>query len=121
MTQTRNLYVDTGTLNQLQRYLLTEPESESEHFGENRSVTYTAPFKNGYEVDICCHGVQYKEGYRNTAVTTATLYFNGMEVSSVDGYRFLGAWTFEHDGNTFVVIVLPSDPKSLSNLVIRGA
>ena len=87
--------------------LQSEPASESECFGEDETIVFTARFDDEYEADIKVCGVQYEEGGCNTAWTEAVLFKNGSEVCCTEPEdTFFGTWEMEHNGQTFVVHVI---------------
>ena len=91
--------------------LLTEQlASEDDCFGEDQTISVTAIFGNGYEMDIKCCGVQYEEGGDNTAWTEAVLFRNGSEVCcSEPSDEFLGEWILSSVEDEYVVNVKEDD------------
>ena len=92
----------------IQRYTDIEPTSEDECLGEDEIIAYNVQFKNGYEMDIKCCGVQYEEGSVNTAWCEAVL-FNRQEAEvccSEPSDGFFGKWELEDsDGNKYIADV----------------
>lgn len=79
-------------------HLLTEFD---EDFGEDRTITKTAIFDNGFEMDIKCCGCQ-----DDVAWTEAVLFHNGSEVCcSEPSDKFVGEWECTNDKDTYVVTV----------------
>lgn len=92
----------------IQRYTDVEPTSEEECLGEDNTISYSVPFKNGYEMDIKCCGVQYEEGGTNTAWTEAVLFNKqGSEVCcSEPSDSLFGKWELEDsNGNKYIADV----------------
>lgn len=91
----------------LKALLETEPETESDCFGEDESITYSATFQDGCRmcVDIC--GVQYEEGSSNLPYTQAVLYDQtGNQLSYTEPSDGIdGPWELEANGNTYVAVV----------------
>jgi hypothetical protein len=102
----KTIYVSKAKLNLLNKYLTVEPKNKSECFGEDNTISVTANFGNGMEMDIKCCGVQYREGESNLAWTEAVLFKNGSEVCcSEPAAEFEGDWELECDGDEYVVHV----------------
>lgn len=79
-------------------HLLTEVD---EDFGEDLTITKTAVFDNGFEMDIKCCGC-----LDDVAWTEAVLFRNGSEVCCTEPCdEFLGEWECTNDINTYVVNV----------------
>ena len=80
-------------------YLNAKGKNEDECLNENQTLTYTAVFKNGYEMDIKVCGVEYIDGEDNSAWTEAVLFHYGSEVACTEpSDEFFGTWEM-HDGN----------------------
>ena len=106
MEYTKELLLPKETLDRYNEILTTEPEDESECFGENETITETVKFENGYEMDIKICGVQFKEGESNLPWAEAVLFHNGNEVTFTEPSEdFKGEWWCKDDGNTFTVLV----------------
>lgn len=106
MRYERTITVPKNKANQIMRYTDIEPSNKDECLGEDDTITYTAKFDDGYEMDIKCCGVQYEEGGVNTAWTEAVLFKNGSEVCcSEPSEGFFGEWTLETNGDEYVVNV----------------
>ena len=83
-----------------------EPADESECLSEDETISYTADFKNGMEMDIKICGVQYEEGGSNTAWTEAVLFQKGCQVACTDVCdEFAGDWQLDYNGDTYIVHV----------------
>ena len=86
----------------LTKLLQEEPKDESECLGEDETISYTAHFADGNEMDVKVCGVQYREGEgeTNTAWSEAVLFnSNGCEIGCSDaGDDLLGDWEMEHNG-----------------------
>ena len=89
----------------IRRVLSTEPRNESECFGEDETISYTAEFEDGCQMDIKCCGVQYEEGGCNTAWSEAVLFNKkGAEIACSDpDDQFFRVWKLAADGNTYSV------------------
>ena len=110
MIYERTLYIPKDVLSRIQHYLEIEPESESNCFGEDDTISYTAVFDHGYEMDIKCCGVHYEAGVSNTAWCEAVLFHNGSECTCILGEdTYLGDWELAYAGNIFLVHVLENE------------
>ena len=90
----------------INRYLTEEPQTEEQCLGEDETITFTAAFMDGLEMDIKCCGVQFEEGSSNLAYAEAVLFKNGHEICcSEPSEDYLGEWSLENDGNTYVAVV----------------
>ena len=99
----QTLWLPKDTADRINRYLSVEPENESECLGEDNTIVYTFKFEGGYDMDVKCCGVQYREGESNLAWTEAVLFCHGSEVAcSEPSDEFFGTWELEHKGNMFV-------------------
>ena len=107
MTFEKMITISEDMSRTIRRYLQIEPENEAECLGEDETITYTAAFENGFEMDIKCCGVQYREGETNTAWSEAVLFHNGTECCCESGEdAFLGDWQIDYGGNSYVVHVV---------------
>ena len=83
------------------------PASSKECFGEDSTITHTADFGGGVEMDIKLCGVQYREGEDNTPWTEAVLFVNGAEACcSEPAEDYFGEWSLEYGGNTYTADVV---------------
>lgn len=77
-------------------------ESEDEFQGEDDTITYTAVFPDGKQMDVkCC-------GCRNEASWTEAVLFdrNGSELCcSEPGDEYAGTWELEYEGTKYVAVV----------------
>lgn len=90
---------DADAVKRIKEILETEPASESECFGEDETMTYTADFGDGITMDIKICGAQYQEGGVNMPWTEAVLCRHGNQlVWSGPDEGFFGAWELEYDG-----------------------
>lgn len=106
MRHTRILTISKADAETINQYLTVEPKSEDECLGEDTTISYTACFDNGIEMDIKCCGVQYHENESNLAWTEAVLFENGAEVACTEVEdEFIGEWVCEYDNDEYVVIV----------------
>lgn len=84
----------------------TEPRCEDDCFGEDETITHTAIFGNGIEMDIKICGVQFIEGECNTPFTEAILFKDGYEVACSEPSEGLdGEWELEYNDVLYQVIV----------------
>lgn len=91
----------------INKYLHQQPSCAEECLGEDSTITKTAVFPDGIEMDIKCCGVQYREEEEdNTAWTEAVLFHNGQEVCCTDCFdEYLGTWALMHDDIEYVVTI----------------
>ena len=112
MVINKNLWLRKSELEDLRALLSHEPASESECFGEDKTISHTVSFGNGVEMDIKVCGVQYHEGESNTAWSEAVLFVNGSEVACSEPSDAIdGEWILDHDGDEFRAVVreLPTE------------
>lgn len=103
----RNIIISKEEMERLRRYLEHEPASEKECLSEDETVTYTADFGNGMEMDVKVCGVQYIEGGNNTAWSEAVLFENGSEVCCTEPDEALeGEWRLIYEGTEYVADVM---------------
>ena len=107
MRYEKTITINKAAADMINRYLTIEPTCADECLGEDETIIYTAVFDNGFEVDIKCCGVQYREDEDcNTAWCEAVLFKNGNEICCVYGEDdFLGEWELEYGNDEYVVIV----------------
>ena len=111
----KTIYVPDRVLEQINRYLATEPKSADECLGEDGAIVYTANFGDGYEMDIKCCGVRYFEGDANMPWTEAVLFLNGSELRcSEPSEDFEGEWVITYGGEDFIVDIVPESKRSES-------
>ena len=103
----KKLYISHAELEQINRYLQIEPTCADECLGEDITITHTAIFEDGIEIDIKCCGVQYDEDAEsNTAWIEAVLFKNGHQICYTEpSDEYLVEWTFETDGNEYIVLI----------------
>lgn len=106
------IYKKDITLTYAENNLIQKYLSGKEYLSEDNTISFTADFGEGMEMDIKVCGVQYQEEEDNSAWTEAVLFKNGSEVSHTDVCdEILGEWICEdHDGNQYVVNVKVSEP-----------
>lgn len=103
----RHISVSKSTADMINELLTVEPKCESECYGEDETLSYTAKFGYGIEMDVKVCGVQYEEGGSNTAWTEAVLFDHGSEVAHTDVCdTFTGEWELEYDGKKYITEVL---------------
>jgi hypothetical protein len=102
----KTIYVSQTLLNMVNKHLTVEPTCREECLGEDNTISVTADFGNGIEMDIKCCSVQYEEGESNLAWTEAVLFRSGSEVCcSEPSDEFEGEWELEYKGDKYVVHV----------------
>ncbi len=101
------LMIPPKTVDFIEKRLREEPRTEEECMGEDETLSYTAAFPDGYEMDIKLCGVQFCEGVSNLPYTEAVLFHHGSEVCcSEPDDSFLGTWTLnDHDEEYNVTVV----------------
>ena len=78
---------------------------EEEYQGEDDTISKTAIFPNGFEMDIKCCGSDDGPSW-----TEAVLFENGHErCCSEPDYEILGEWILECDGISYHVFVRTTD------------
>lgn len=83
---------------------------QGHELGEDETITYTARFDNGIEMDIKICGVHFKENEDNTPWTEAVLFDHGCEVCCTEpSDSFFGEWELEIDGTVYKVLVTPEE------------
>ena len=90
-------------------YLLSyNPKNETECFGEDETISVTAIFDHGYEVDIKLCGVQFDEREEdNRPWTEAVLFNNGYEITTTEvNNEFFGVWELETEDIKFKILVV---------------
>ena len=107
MIEKRTLKISSIDMRRLDAALnWKDGDDPSLRLGEDTTISYTAYFDNGYEVDMKICGVRYEEGSNNSAWTEAVLFLNGAEIACTEvNDDLLGEWTFTICDKTFVVIV----------------
>ena len=88
------------------RHRLTfHPQSEDECFTD--TLSFTADFGNGIEMDDKLCGVDYESGGDNRPWTEAVLFKNGSEIGHTDpDDKFFTIWEIEDDDIRYRVIVI---------------
>lgn len=112
MAKYRETIVISNELDKKIRKWLNNPETPEETLHEDETVTITAGFPNGVQMDIKCCGVQFNEDEDNSAWTEAVLFApDGYEIScSEPADTFTGEWICEDGaGNIYTVIVKTID------------
>ena len=96
-----------GDKERINRYLAVEPSDMENGQSEDETISVTARFANGFECDVKCCGVQYREGESNLSWTEAVLFDKkGAEVAcSEPDSRFFKTWEIEHEGDLYKVHV----------------
>lgn len=107
MRYEKTIVVGKGEADMITRYLTVEPSCAEECLGEDETITYTARFDNGVEVDVKCCGVRYREDEEcNTAWCEAVLFDGRVEACCDYGEDdFFGEWQLEYGGDDYIVLV----------------
>lgn len=101
--QRREIIIPKKNAEYLKKLLHTVPQSESDCFGEDETISHTAVFENGIEMDIKVCGVQYEEDEENLPWTEAVLFDHGSEVCcSEPAEEFFGSWELEYNGTKYI-------------------
>lgn len=94
----------------INKYLSVQPSDPSECLSEDETITETANFGNGMEMDVKCCGVQFVEGTDNRAWAEAVLFCHGSEVNHTPiDCEFDGDWELEYNGDTYITYVVQGD------------
>ena len=101
-TRKKEIEISASTVRKMHKYL-----SGEEYLPEDVTISFTADFGDGYEMDIKVCGVQEEEDSDNSAWSEAVLFHNGSEVCCTEpSDEFLGEWTCEDaDGNKYIATV----------------
>lgn len=79
--------------------------SKDEYQDEDETITYTAKFPDGKEMDIKCCGCQDDSSWTEAVLFTRS----GHELACSDpNDEFACMWEIEYDGITYIVDVVPS-------------
>lgn len=79
--------------------------NEDEYQGEDSTITVTAVFPDGMEMDVKCCGCNDDPSW-----TEAVLFQDGSEVCCTDvEEEFLGPWELDYNGRRYIAIVSVSD------------
>lgn len=98
------LYIPSSVLVQINKYLLAE--TESEYQGEDNTITYTAKFPDGKEMDVKCCGCQDEASWAEAVLFDE----HGCQIACSDVEDdFDGPWELEADGVLYIVGVRVSD------------
>lgn len=97
------IVVDSKTADKINWALNVEPDEESVCMGEDETVIKTATFSNGFQMDIKCCGVQYKEGESNLVWAEAVLFDgHGKELCFTEPAEdFFKTWELEYSGDIY--------------------
>lgn len=105
---TAEVHVGDKAYEKIEDLLHHQPLTEDDCMGEDETITYTAKFKNGLEMDIKLCGVQFDEfAEDNTPWTEAVLFDkNGSELTFAEpGDEFFGCWEIEYDGILYRAVI----------------
>lgn len=118
-TYKKTFHIPKNEIEYIHNLLTKEPESEDKCLGEESTISYTANFGNGYEMDVKVCGVKYQEGESNLPYTEAVLLYNGSQEAYTDpDDMFEGVWelTSEDDDTYIVEIKCTEEDDSLVNV-----
>lgn len=107
VTYQKVLYVPDSVLLTIRGYL--QAQSEAEYQGKDNTITYTARFPDGKEMDIKCCGCRDESSW-----TEAVLFDEKgcqLTFSEVEE-EFEGPWKLEYDGAHYCVDVRPDTADS---------
>lgn len=105
MKYKQTIYVSETDANMIQKYLSGE---EFQH--EDNTISFTASFDDGHEIDVKCCGACLDEDERHPSWTEAVLFNKGCEVCcSAPCDSFFGVWELSSGGNTYSVSVVEVD------------
>ena len=106
MTEIQTITISKRKANYIDNLLLHEPTCESECFGEGETISYTARFSDGIEIDVKICGVKFKEGESNLPWVEGVLFHNGSEVECTEpDVDIWDKWNFEYEGKEYVLII----------------
>lgn len=99
----RRISVEPGLARMIERYL--NADCEDDYQGENNTISVTAVFPDGIEMDIKCCGCNDEPSW-----TEAVLFQNGSELCHTDVDEiFFDAWELDYNGRRYIAIVSVSD------------
>lgn len=104
----------------IRQKLAFHPQSEDECF--DSTMSFTADFGNGIEMNVKLCGVDYETGGDNRPWTEAVLFRNGSEIAHTDpDDRFFVIWGIESDDTRYraVVIVPETGTGSFMDMVLQ--
>ncbi len=112
MIYEKSIIVPAQKAGYITKILQHEPENQDDCFGEDETISYTASFENGIEVDVKICGVQYEEGKSNLPWTEAVMFQRGSEVQcSEPESEFFGKWEFKNDDDTYLVYIIAEETR----------
>lgn len=92
-----NVAVDSVLLQQVNKWLTARAPEEFQN--ENNTVSVTAVFPDGCEMDIKCCGCQSEPSWTEAVLFNA----KGGELCCTDpSDRFAGEWKLEHDETSYI-------------------
>lgn len=109
MKYTAAIEIEPAEAKIINKYMHEEPTDESDCLGEDETITHTAVFSNGYQMDIKCCGVQYNENETtNTAWSEAVLFDkqNNQIAYTEPCDTYFGEWQLEANGNEYTANVI---------------
>lgn len=101
--RTRTVSISADLNRRIEGYLTAADE---DHFqGEDETISVTADFSGGIQMDIKCCGCRDDSSW-----TEAVLFHNGSEVACSEvSDEFLGTWKLEYDGCLYAALVQVQD------------
>ena len=110
MKYTKTIVVDMSLAEKIRKYLSEEPSDRESCQNEEDTISLTASFDNGVEIDVKCCGVKYIEGESNMSWSEAVLFDNYVEQMYTEpDCEFFGEWMFVYKKNIYIVNVVPAD------------
>lgn len=103
VTYQKVLYVPGSVLQTIRGFL--KAQSEAEYQGEDNTITYTAKFPDGKEMDIKCCGCRDESSWTEAVLFDERGYeltFSGVEE------EFEGPWELEYNGVYYCVDIRPA-------------
>ena len=105
MKYKKTIFVSEQDAKTIEKYLAGE---EFQH--EDNTISFTASFDDGHEVDVKCCGACLDEDEKHPSWTEAVLFNKGCEVCcSAPCDSFFGEWELNYGGNTYSVSVVAVD------------
>lgn len=101
------LYISAAELEVINKFLAAK--TEDEYQGEDNTITYTAKFPDGQEMDIKCCGCKDESSWSEAVLFNAQGY--QITCSDVEA-DFDGPWELEADGILYIVDVRVSDSEN---------
>ena len=108
----KKVIIPASEAEMIKKFLSAQPESEDQCLDEDETMSYTACFGHGIEMDIKVCGVQFEEDGDNRPWTEAVLFENGCELCcSEPDEEFFKEWALEYEGKTYIAEVEEGEKK----------